>query len=94
VAVPFALVGLDHGVLSVSDVVAVKAFYQSVLGCTVERERCDIGLYQLRVGRSLIDLVTVDGKLGAAGGTAPASNGRNMDHFAIAIDPFDEDAIR
>ena len=91
---PFKLIGLDHVVLRVSDLNAVKAFYQSVLGCALEREDPDIGLYQLRAGRSLIDLVTVAGKLGAAGGGPPASDGRNMDHLAIAIDPFDEDAIR
>lgn len=93
-AAPFKLIGLDHVVLRVSDLNLVMAFYQNVLGCTVEREEPDIGLYQLRVGRSLIDLVPVVGKLGAAGGKPPTSDGRNMDHIAIAIDSFDEDAIR
>ena len=94
VAAPFTLIGLDHVVLRVSNLSAVKAFYESVLGCVLEREQPGIGLYQLRAGRSLIDLVTVAGKLGAAGGGLPASDGRNMDHLAITIDPFDEDAIR
>src|SRR3546814_15996501 len=34
------------------------------------------------------------GKLGATGGAAPGREGRNVDHFAIAIAPFDEPAIR
>lgn len=52
-----------------------------------------IGLVQLRTGRSLIDLVTIDGKLGRAGGTAPGVEGRNMDHFCLRVQPFDEALI-
>ncbi|WP_428632251.1 VOC family protein [Sphingopyxis sp.] len=94
VAVPFALIGLDHVVLRVFDLVVVRTFYQNVLGCTLERQQDDIGLCQLRAGRSLIDLVAVAGKLGTTGGRGPAADGHNMDHIAIAIDPFEEDAIR
>ncbi len=53
----------------------------------------EIGLYQVRAGSSLIDLVPVDGKLGRTGGRAPGSNGRNLDHFCLRIDPFDADEI-
>jgi catechol 2,3-dioxygenase-like lactoylglutathione lyase family enzyme len=49
---------------------------------------------QLRAGNSLLDLVPVDGKLGSAGGAAPAAEGRNLDHFCFRVDPFDEAAIR
>ena len=52
-----------------------------------------ISLVQLRAGRSLIDLVTIDGKLGRAGGTAPGVEGRNMDHFCLRVQPFDEALI-
>jgi catechol 2,3-dioxygenase-like lactoylglutathione lyase family enzyme len=51
-------------------------------------------LVQLRAGRSLIDLVPVDGKLGRAGGAAPGVEGRNLDHFCFRVEPFDEAAIR
>jgi hypothetical protein len=51
-------------------------------------------LTQLRAGRSLIDLVTVDGKLGREGGGAPGREGRNMDHLCLRLDPFDGEAIR
>lgn len=91
---PFALSGLDHIVLRIVDLPRMYHFYCDVLGCTVEREQAEIGLYQLRAGATLIDLVTIDGKLGAAGGAAPGAEGRNLDHFAIAIAPFDEAAIR
>jgi hypothetical protein len=65
-----------------------------VLGCTVERRQEAIGLIQLRAGRSLVDLVPVDGELGRAGGAAPGEEGRNLDHFCFRIEPFDEPALR
>ena len=85
--------GLDHIVLRVSDVDAMLAFYGEVLGCPVERHREEIGLYQLRAGAAMIDLVPVDGKLGRAGGAAPGSEGRNLDHLCLRIEPFDEAAV-
>jgi catechol 2,3-dioxygenase-like lactoylglutathione lyase family enzyme len=85
---------IDHLVLRVRDAAAMEAFYVDVLGCTLERRRDDIGLVQLRAGRSLIDLVPVDGKLGRAGGAAPGPEGRNLDHLCLRVDPFDGEAIR
>ena len=85
---------IDHVVLRVVDAEAMLAFYRDVLGCPVERRQDDIGLIQLRAGRSLIDLVPVDGALGRAGGAAPGKEGRNLDHFCLRVEPFDEGAIR
>jgi catechol 2,3-dioxygenase-like lactoylglutathione lyase family enzyme len=85
---------IDHVVLRVVDLDRALAFYRDVLGCPVEKRQDDIGLVQLRAGRSLIDLVPVDGVLGRAGGAAPAAQGRNVDHFCVRVDPFDEAAIR
>ena len=92
--IPFQAKGLDHVVLRVADLRRALDFYVGVLGCTLEKEQAGIGLTQLRVGASLIDLVTLDGPLGRMGGRGPEREGRNMDHFAIAIAPFDEAAIR
>lgn len=85
---------LDHVVLRVSDVDRAVKFYCDVLGCTEERRAGKLGLIQLRAGRSLIDLVDVNGEIGKKGGRAPGTDGRNMDHFCIRVDPFDESAIR
>ena len=85
---------IDHLVLRVVDLDRMLAFYCGALGCSVERRQDDIGLVQLRVGRSLSDLVPVDGKLGSAGGVAPGKEGRNMDHFCLRVEPFDEQGIR
>lgn len=91
---PIRPAGIDHLVLRVRDVEAMLAFYRDLLGCTLERRRDDIGLVQLRAGRSLIDLVPVDGKLGRAGGAAPGPEGRNLDHLCLRVEPFDAEAIR
>ncbi|MBL8277094.1 MAG: VOC family protein [Pelomonas sp.] len=88
------LQGLDHLVLRVVDLDALTRFYVDVLGCAVERRQDEIGLVQLRAGRSLIDLVPVDGKLGRMGGVAPGPEGRNMDHFCLRVEPFDAAAVR
>jgi catechol 2,3-dioxygenase-like lactoylglutathione lyase family enzyme len=85
---------LDHLVLRVEDLEAMLGFYCGVLGCPVERRVDEIGLVQLRAGRSLIDIVPVAGELGRRGGGAPARDAPNLDHFCLRVDPFDEAAIR
>ncbi|HEX3573609.1 MAG TPA: VOC family protein [Rhodopila sp.] len=84
---------LDHLVLRVTDLQAIMTFYTDVLGCSVEKVQADLGLYQLRAGSALIDLVPVDGPLGAMGGAAPGAEGRNLDHFCLRIEPFDGETI-
>ena len=85
---------IDHLVLRVVDLERMLRFYCDGLGCTVERRQDALGLVQLRAGRSLLDLVPVAGKLGAAGGAPPGKEGRNLDHFCFRVDPFDAEAIR
>ncbi|ESJ25639.1 MULTISPECIES: VOC family protein [Cupriavidus] len=85
--------GIDHLVLRSADVPALLRFYIDVLGCTLEREQPKLGLTQLRAGASLIDLVTLDGPLGKAGGAGPGPEGRNLDHFCLRVEPFDAQAI-
>jgi glyoxylase I family protein len=87
------VLGLDHLVLRVRDGGRMTRFYCDVLGCKLERARQDIGLIQLRAGQSLIDLVPVDGELGAKGGAAPGVEGRNVDHFCLRVEPFDPLAV-
>ena len=85
---------IDHLVLRVVNLPAMLRFYCEGLGCHVERRQDEIGLIQLRAGRSMLDLVPVDGKLGRAGGAAPGAQGRNLDHLCFRVEPFDEAAIR
>lgn len=85
---------IDHLVLRVVDLEKMMHFYCDVLGCTVERRQEELGLLQLRAGRSILDLVPVAGQLGKAGGAALGKEARNLDHFCFRIDPFDESTIR
>ena len=84
---------IDHVVLRVVDLEAMTRFYCEVLGCHEERRQGGIGLVQLRAGASLIDLVSVDGKLGRQGGAAPGRGGHNMDHLCLRVEDYDEAAI-
>ncbi len=89
-----AIRGLDHIVLRIRDLRRSLHFYCEVLGCAEERRVEALGLVQLRAGTSLIDLVELDSPLGRAGGEGPGEGGRNVDHFAIQLARFDEEAIR
>ena len=91
---PFTLRKIDHVVLRVADLKASLDFYLGVLGCEMEKEQAAIGLHQVRAGDSLIDLVPLGGLLGSRGGAGPGAEGRNLDHFALQITPFEEAAIR
>jgi glyoxylase I family protein len=84
---------IDHVVLRVVDVDKMARFYIDVLGARLERHRDEIGLYQLRVGTALIDLVPVTGKLGAMGGAPPGAEGRNVDHVCFRVLPWNGEAI-
>ena len=77
---------IDHIVLRVRDPKRMIAFYGEVLGCPLERKVESFGLYQLRAGNALIDLVD-------AGDDPPGAKGRNVDHFCLRLEPFDPDAL-
>lgn len=91
----FEIAGIDHIVLRTSKLAAMLEFYCDVLKCTVERETSEeLGLTQLRAGSALIDLVTVDGKLGRMGGEAPSTSGNNLDHFCLQLKAISESDIK
>jgi len=84
---------IDHVVLRVRDIEPMLAFYQEVLGCALVKHNEPLGLYHLQAGSSMIDLVDMNGALGAEGGAAPGSGGHNMDHFALRLIKFDGEAL-
>lgn len=86
---------IDHIVLRTDRYRELIDFYCNVLGCELERETPDeLGLTQLRAGNSLIDIVSIDGELGKAGGPAPSIEGNNVDHFCLQIEPVEEEALK
>jgi glyoxylase I family protein len=82
---------IDHVVIRATDPAAMTRFYCEILGCRVEREERDLGLVQLRAGRSLVDLITVGGPLDR---NASEGAGRNMDHLCLRVEPFDGAALK
>jgi catechol 2,3-dioxygenase-like lactoylglutathione lyase family enzyme len=80
--------GLDHVVLRTTKRDEVLAFYRDKLGCPVERTLEMIGLYQLRAGSALIDVLDTTVFTVAAAGPGESL----YDHFCIAIaaDSVDE----
>lgn len=83
----FEFEGIDHVVLRVREIERMLDFYVGVLGCTSEKVQKNIGLYQLRAGDGLIDLLIAD--------TPPSqsSTDHNLDHFCLRLKHFDASEI-
>jgi len=81
---PFTIRNLDHLVLRTANPARLVEFYES-LGCRVVRRVASVHLVQLRAGTSIIDIIEA--------GDRTTDTGRNLDHFALRIDPFDADAL-
>jgi catechol-2,3-dioxygenase len=91
---PFSIAGIDHIVLRTHDSRRLVAFYRDVIGCPVEREQPEIGLTQLRAGRSLIDVLEARSRDGVRTTEAHENDAHNIDHFCLTIDPFDPPGLR
>ena len=73
--------GIDASYYYVQDMKRALDFYTRILGLREERRIEQIGLIQLRAGRSMIDLVPA---------THPrAEDGLNVDHICLAIEARD-----
>lgn len=84
---------IDHVVIRAASLDTMTRFYCDVLGCSVEKEQLELGLIQLRAGRSLIDLLRVGARIDRADSGTPGA-GRNMDHLCLRVEPFDADALQ
>ena len=91
---PIRISKLDHVVVRVADIEKSIHFYRDILGCPEKRRKEDAGLYQYQAGASMIDLVPLDSPGGRRSGYGPPDQGRNLEHFALTVEEFDEDALR
>ena len=73
--------GIDHVVLRVRDIDAMRRFYCDVLGAQHIVYRPAYRMSHLRVGGAMIDLVEGE------------RSGCNMDHLCLRVEPFDQAAI-
>ena len=66
-------------------------FYRDILGCP--EKRISNGLYQYQAGASMIDLVPITSDTSRRSGSESTEACRNVDHFALTLAEFDEEAI-
>jgi glyoxylase I family protein len=85
---------IDHVVIRAKDLEAMIGFYCVVVGCTIDKRVEELGLIHLRAGKSMIDMISIDGKLGLTGGAPPEVEGRNMDHLCLRVENFNAEEIR
>jgi glyoxylase I family protein len=79
--IPLKVAEIDHVVLRCRDQDRAYDFYTRVLGLREERRIAQIGLIQLRAGRSMIDLVPAH--------DPRVESGLNVDHVCIGIEARD-----
>jgi len=82
---PLKIAEIDHVVFRCRDQKKMLDFYTRLLGLAEERRIEQIGLIQLRAGRSMIDLVPSEG--------APDERSRNVDHICLGIEATDMSAV-
>jgi glyoxylase I family protein len=83
---PFKIAEIDHVVFRCRDQTKMHDFYTRLMGLPEERRIVQVGLIQLRAGRSMIDLVPADEK-------SADDNARNVDHICLGIEAADMHAL-
>jgi catechol 2,3-dioxygenase-like lactoylglutathione lyase family enzyme len=90
---PFAIEAIDHILLLVDGMERSLAFYEGVLGASVESRLPQYAMAELRAGQSHLDLV--DTALPEGRWARPAhQSGRNVDHIALRLSPCDRGLVR
>ncbi len=82
---PLKVAELDHVVLRCRDQVRALDFYTRILGLREERRIEQIGLIQLRAGRSMLDLV--------AAHHPRSEDALNVDHFCLGVEAGDMNEV-
>jgi glyoxylase I family protein len=83
--IPLKVAEIDHVVIRCRDQNRAYDFYTRILGLGEERRIAQIGLIQLRAGRSMIDLVPAK--------EPRVETGLNVDHVCIGIEARDMNEV-
>lgn len=86
---PMMFHGIDHVVLQITDIEGSLFFYTEILGLAVERVIEDMGLYQVRCGRSLIDLRALE-----EGSVLAGKDQRGIDHLCLHMHGDIDEIVR
>jgi glyoxylase I family protein len=84
-ASPVKIAEIDHVVFTCRDQKKMLDFYTRIIGLLEERRIDQIGLIQLRAGRSMIDLVPAQ--------AVTAHKSKNVDHVCLGIEASDLSSI-
>lgn len=79
--------------LLVADLEKALAFYEKVVGCSVETRLPQYAMIELCAGESHLDLVDISASEGAWA-RPEILGGRNVDHVALAVASHDAGALR
>jgi len=90
---PINIKQIDHIVIRVMNLEKMIAWYETVLGCELERGPGDFRLAQLRAGNSLIDLVDANSDFGRKAGLEPDHGAPTMDHVCLQVQPWNTQDI-
>ena len=87
---PIQIRKFDHVVFRVKNIARSMKFYEEVLGAHLDKADEALGLYHMKMGDVMIDLIPVDGKLGSAVGSKEINQlTRNVEHVCVRVIPFD-----
>ena len=85
---------LDHVVLRVQSIENMLPFYHDVLGFELAQRQEGGKFAQLRAGTAIVDMLEHRGTP-TGDPESPARNSeRNMDHFALRLESFEEEELR
>ncbi len=85
---------LDHVVLSVQNIEKMLPFYCDVLGFELTQQNENGKFAQLCAGDAIVDMLKRRGTPSDDPESPARKNERNMDHFALRLEAFEEENLR
>ena len=85
---------LDHVVLRVQSIENMLPFYNDVLGFELAQRQAGGKFAQLRAGTAIVDMLEHRGTPTDDPDSPARNSERNMDHFALRLESFEEEELR